>query len=154
MVHLINCSMMVSLTSLNLGSNNLQVNYLLLLLLAKINVISVAGNKLIGQIPDAFKKFESLTFHFPVVASLHLLESSSICPSISVWFLQFNFYNEQLNSWPLMMIYSSKHSWNLWTHGSYILSQVWSPHSLDAEKAKWVSLQTSLEMFCMMMSIL
>ncbi|KAI3698477.1 hypothetical protein L2E82_42051 [Cichorium intybus] len=93
--------MMVNLTSLDLGSNNfsgtIPANLASCL---KLKAINLARNNLIGEVPETFKNFPSLSYLSLSNCSLNNISTAlkvlQHCPNLTVLVLTINFYNEQL----------------------------------------------------------
>ncbi|KAI3501766.1 hypothetical protein L1887_29774 [Cichorium endivia] len=97
-----NCSVTFNLTSLDLGYNSfsgtLPAN---LSSCQKLKAINLARNhKLIGQVPETFKNFNSLSYLSLSNCSLNNISTAlkvlQHCPNLTVLVLTMNFYNEQL----------------------------------------------------------
>ncbi|XP_024995366.1 phytosulfokine receptor 1-like [Cynara cardunculus var. scolymus] len=97
-----NCSIMVNLTSLHLGTNNFSGSIAHLPSCFKLKAINLARNRLIGQVPESFKNFQSLSFLSLPNCSLNNLSTSlkilQHCPNLTVLVLATNFNTEQLPS--------------------------------------------------------
>ncbi|XP_024995367.1 phytosulfokine receptor 1-like [Cynara cardunculus var. scolymus] len=93
---------MVNLTSLVLGTNNFSGSIAHLPSCSKLKAINLARNRLIGQVPESFKNFQSLSYLSLSNCSLNNLSTSlkilQHCPNLTVLVLAMNFHTEQLPS--------------------------------------------------------